>query len=343
MPSLLIDRPELHAKITARMPRDVQAIQDNLFTRHKIRDTRDLVLATNTSAPEGRIALDYVAPDLDRMFRGRRVLVIDYSGRNHPHRDPYEPWSGSDFDRAGELAESKLTQFGPDNFIHLHRVDDKADAIAQAQAIYVAGGNTSGHTANLMGYENFDGSPIDLVAGSYSKALQYLLRLKVAYGTPYAGVSAGQMIATANGIPHIDPPAHIHIERNPFTGEMRFSMPFTGLNFLGNQGLAIQPHAELEKPTNYGDETQYHRLEQVIERNPWLVILATENNTALVVKGRTMTLVGDKDARAYMIGFGYKPVNHVISRSIQPGTISANLSFLLDTDLTIPPHQRFKR
>lgn len=333
---------EYHVRALSRVPRFAQAIHDRLVTHNQLVMGRDLVLATNTSVPEGRQPLDIVATDLERMFKGKNILVIDYSGRNHPHRDPYEPETGSDFNRAGELAESKLNQFGPNSFIHLHKEDDKAGAIAKAEAFYVAGGNTSGHTANLMGYENFNGSPIDLVAGANSKPLQYLLRSKVAYGTPYAGVSAGQMIATANGIPHIDPPAHIHIERNMLTGEMRYSMPFTGLNFLQNHGFAIQPHAELEKPTNYGDETQYHRLEQVIERNPWLTVVATENNTALVVSGKTMTLVGDKDARAYIIGFD-RDSRRVTSTPVRPGTTDADLSRFLDTDLKISPRARFSR
>lgn len=332
----------MHARAVAHLPRTAQALLDNLFIRGMLVQGRDLVLATNTAAPEGRNALDYVASDFERMFKRKDVVVIGYSGRNHPHKDPYEPETRRDFDRAGELAESKLEQFGPNRLIHLHRADDKADTIARAQAYYVAGGNTSGHTANLMGYKNFDGSPIDLVNGANSDPLQYLLRLKVAYGTPYAGVSAGQMIAAANGIPHIDPPAHIHIERNGLTGEMRYSMPFAGLNFLGNQGFAIQPHAELDKPTNYGDETQYHRLEQVLERNPWLTIVATENNTALIVSGRTMTLAGDREAKGYIIAFNRKE-KRVISTSIQPQTPEADLSRFLDTDLKLTPRQRFAR
>jgi peptidase E len=330
--------PSLRQTLVPRLPRALQVVHDNVYTTGRLSLNRDLILATNTSAPEGRTSLDYVAEDFDRIYRGKRILVIDFSGRNHPHQDPYEPKSGKDFENAAKLAEAKLEQFGPDKFVHLHREDDPLDAIAQAQAFYVAGGNTSGHTANLLGYKNFDGNPIDIVKGSNSKPLQYALRLKVADGTPYAGVSAGQMIATANGIPHIDPPAHIHIERS-WTGEIRVSMPYTGLNFLGNLGLAIQPHYEPEKPTYYGDESQYHRLEQVIERNPWLTIIGMENNTALKVQGKSMTLVGDPNAHAYIIRFEpyLSKVNAIGAR------MGADLSRLLDTDISNPPQARFRR
>jgi peptidase E len=336
------ERPEffpiVRQLIVPRLPRVLQVIHDKSYTAGQLVQKRDLILATNTSASEGRTPLDYVAEDLERMYKDKNILIIDYSGRNHPHLNPYDPRSSIDFERAGELAESKLEQFGPNNFVHLHREVDKLDAIFQAQAFYVAGGNTSGHTANLLGYKNFNGNPIDIVKGANKKPLQYAIRLKIGEGTPYAGVSAGQMIAAANGIPHIDPPAHIHIEKS-WIGEIKVSMPFTGLNLLENLGLAIQPHYEPEKPTNYGDETQYHRLEQIIERNPWLTIIGMENNTALKVHGRTMTLVGDPERRAYIIRFD-PLMRTVYELGAQTG---ADLSSLLDSDSTVPPKKRFGR
>lgn len=317
---------------------------DRHITTRRLPEGRDLLLATNratavTPGEAARPPLDYVASEVERMVKGKNVLILAYSGRNHPHEDPHFPHDGRDFDRAAELSVQTLARYGPNNYVFLHRADDPERAIKDAGAIYVAGGNSSGYSANLFGRRNFDGSPIDNEAGANTRPLHMLIRGQVAKETPYIGVSAGQMVATGNVIPHLDPPAHIQIERT-MMGEIRMSMPFDGLNLLQNLGLCIHPHYNPDRLTNYGDsETQFKRVMQILERNPWLTVIGMPDNTALQVNGRLMKLVGDDDATASVMTLD-REQGLILTEEISRGE---DLSDLLDTDLRLPPARRFAR
>lgn len=329
--------------IIARMPNALQVVYDRKATPRNLSRNRDMILATNKDpeVPQGspeRPALDYVREDLERMLRGKDVLIIAYSGRNLPHGGAHFPGSEIDFKNATDKAIDALEQFRPNKFVILHKERNPAQAIAEAKALYVTGGNSSGHSANIFGYKNFDGSPIDNSKGSNKKPLQHVVRMKVADGAPYVGVSAGQMVATANVVPHIDAPSMVHIQRTRL-GEVRLSIPFDGLNLLGNFGFAVQPHYDGDKNTNYGDETQNERIIQIIEKNPWLTIMGMKNNSALKVEGSKMTLIGDKDAKAYIMSMD-RNEGIVTTQEVRHGQ---DISYLLDADRTIDVRSRLKK
>ena len=333
---------DIRQRTVARLPEAAQALYDQRVTQYRLPDQRNAVLTTNltTAVAEGeapRRPLDYVREEVGDLVENKVVTIIPFSGRNHPHEGPYHPETGRDFDRSAEKAVESLEQFYPADYVFLHTQDDKPQALARAQAIYVCGGNSSGHSANLFGYENFNGEPIDNVKGANTKPLHRIIRMKVADGTPYVGTSAGQMVATGNVIPHLDAPSIIHIQRTR-SGEVRMSMPFDGMNLLGNLGLAAHPHYNPDRLTNYGDnETQFIRVMQILERNPWLTVIGMQDNSALEVKGRTMKLVGDKDASAYVMSYD-RDSRMVTSEHISYGH---DLSHLLDTDLTTTVEERF--
>jgi peptidase E len=262
------------------------------------------------------------------MVEGQVVLVVAYSGRNPSDKAPHRPETGQDFNQAYDVTKKKLDPFEPKGYVALDRVEDKAQAILRAPVLYFAGGNTAGHVANLMGLKNYDGSPIDNVRGANTKPLQYAIRSAVAAGIPYIGVSAGEMITAAHTFLHLDPPAHVQIQKNIW-GETSYVLNNTGLNLLGNSNLGIEPHAALHQDTNYLDETRYDRLHQVVERMHWIQALLTRNQSALVVKGNRMALVGDATSGGHLLTFNGM-TGRVQKIDIPVG---ADLSYLLDTDL----------
>lgn len=333
----------------AHSPRTAQAWVDRHIITHKLRDGRNLILATNktTAIPEEnkddpskqRPSLDYVREEVGNLIEGQVVTIIAYSGRNHPHEGPYSPETGRDYERSADMAIEALEQFHPSDYILLHRATDKPATIAKAKTVFVAGGNSSEHSSNLFGLVNLNGQPLSNVKGANSKPLQYALRMRIAEGIPYVGASAGQMIATGNVVPHLDAPTAVHVERK-WNGETRISIPYEGLNLLGNFGLAVHPHYNPDRFTNYGDtETQKIRVMQILERNPWMTILGMQDNSALEVKGNSMKLIGDPTATAFILSFN-RETSLVESQQIGYGH---DLSHYLDTDQRLDVATRLRR
>ena len=228
-------------------------------------ERRDIILPTNvdTRVPEGlevREPLAYVEEELERVFAGRDVLIIDYAGRNTRKDVPHFPGSDVEFRYSWEKAMVALERFKPNNFFVLSHQEDPFGAIRDLDetraSIYHTGGNSSGAAGNTQGYENWDGTPIGIAKGSNKHKLSGIIRSKVDEGLPYVGTSAGQMNAMGLVLPHHDAHAAVHIQMDE-DGELKFSMPLGGMNLVRNVGLAAQPHYEGARPTHYGDENQH--------------------------------------------------------------------------------------
>ncbi|MDX1678359.1 dipeptidase PepE, partial [Arsukibacterium sp.] len=141
----------------------------------------------------------------------------------------------------------------------LHQCDDPQQAITEAQAIAVGGGNT-----------------FQLLNMLYQKDIVQLTRQRVTSGIPYIGWSAGSNIAgatirTTNDMPIVEPAS------------------FEALNLLP---LQLNPHYSDYKPEGFHGETRDMRLAEFMQLNPQTPIIALPEGTALKCNGDELTLLG---------------------------------------------------
>ena len=141
----------------------------------------------------------------------------------------------------------------------IHQFADARQAVVQAQAIAVGGGNT-----------------FHLLYQLYQQDIVQLIRKRVTEGVPYIGWSAGSNIAgttirTTNDMPIIEPPS------------------FTALNLLSFQ---LNPHYTDFKPAGFHGETRDMRLNEFMLLNPKTPIVGLPEGTALRRSGNQLHYVG---------------------------------------------------
>lgn len=141
----------------------------------------------------------------------------------------------------------------------LHQYADPKQAVVQAQAIAVGGGNT-----------------FQLLHKLYQQDIVQLIRQRVTDGVPYVGWSAGsniagQSIRTTNDMPIVEPAS------------------FKALQLLP---LQLNPHYSDYKPEGFHGETRDMRLAEFMQLNPTTPIIALPEGTALQRSGDTLTLLG---------------------------------------------------
>lgn len=148
----------------------------------------------------------------------------------------------------------------------VHEVDDPVQAVQQAEAIVVGGGNTF-HLAKLMQEQDL----IDAI------------REKVLAGTPYIGWSAGSNMAcpsirTTNDMPIVEP------------------VSFQALNLVPFQ---INPHYLDANPEGHAGETREMRIEEFIAANPGIFVVGLREGTMFLVENEAMQLLGPRPARIF--------------------------------------------
>ena len=163
----------------------------------------------------------------------------------------------------GSLNEVGLTVKGIPTF------DNPQDAIRNADAIMVGGGNTWKLTRTLQ-----DNGLIDLI------------REKVQKGTPYIGWSAGSNVAcptlrTTNDMPIIAP------------------LSFETFNLVPFQ---INPHYLEDNPSNHGGETREMRIAEFIIQNPDIYVVGLRESTILHFEDGKLSLIGERSARIFKHG-----------------------------------------
>lgn len=141
----------------------------------------------------------------------------------------------------------------------IHQFADARQAVTQAQAIAVGGGNT-----------------FYLLYQLYQQDIVQLIQQRVTNGVPYIGWSAGSNIAgsticTTNDMPVIEPPS------------------FNALNLLP---LQLNPHYTDYKPEGFHGETRDMRLAEFMQLHPATPIIALPEGTALKRSGDNLTLLG---------------------------------------------------
>ncbi len=151
----------------------------------------------------------------------------------------------------------------------IHEASDKAQAIADAQAMFIGGGNT-----------------FRLLKTLYDLELLPHIRKRVAAGMPYIGSSAGSNVAaptirTTNDMPIVEPPS---------------------LNALGLVSFQINPHyLDPDPESKHMGETREERILQFLEENETPVVGLREGAMIRVEAGSTI-LKGSTGARIFRQG-----------------------------------------
>lgn len=200
---------------------------------------------------------DYLAPALDLIaaqLAGRReVLFVPYAGVTVSY-DDYQ-----------QKVQAALKPLGL-KVNSIHQFADAKQALQQAQAVMVGGGNTFALFQRL--YQH------DLVED---------LRQRVLHGLPYTGWSAGSNIAglsirTTNDMPIVEPPSFQALQLLPFQ---------------------LNPHYANFAPPGFHGETRDMRLAEFMQLNPQTPVIGLPEGTALKLYGGRLSYLGDTDAALF--------------------------------------------
>ncbi len=151
----------------------------------------------------------------------------------------------------------------------LHNAHDKQRAVAEAEALFIGGGNTFRLLKALYDYDVIDS-----------------IRDRVRAGMPYIGSSAGSNVAaptikTTNDMPIVEPPSFLALGLVPFQ---------------------INPHyLDADPSSRHMGETREERIIQFLEDNETTVVGLREGAMLRIERGVT-TLKGSSGARIFRHG-----------------------------------------
>jgi dipeptidase E len=151
----------------------------------------------------------------------------------------------------------------------LHEATSARDAVRDAEAIVVGGGNT-----------------FHLLLHLYAAGVLEILRERVKAGVPYIGWSAGSVIAcptirTTNDMPIVEPPT---------------------LTALGVVPFQINAHYTDQHPAGFQGETRAERIAEFLVANPGMRVIGLAEGTMLQVEKDRIALHGDSAARIFEAG-----------------------------------------
>lgn len=272
-----------------------------------IKDNRILLGVCNIQQPD-RSDLDHVGDYLSHLVGGRSEVAIF-------------PQASANWELAAQRSEKALERYGMRSSRVLSkeiiRLGLGEDYIIDAQAVYIAGGNTF-RAVN----EFFKALPG--MGENYGINLAAIIRRLASEARPIIGVSAGLMMF-ADDIRTCEDP-RIIVEPGEIlevSSEGRISrarsaqlqapvIPITGLNLL-EAGLNLHPHYTPQKESEISEyltgDAQKRR------------ILAFENGSGIYVTGSSMQFVGE--ANGSLLEFGR------LTETVRPGE---NISYLLKRD-----------
>jgi len=216
-----------------------------------------LLLISNSTNP-GESYLAYAKNQIKDFLREKKqkAIFIPYAAVTLSF-DEYEKKVNSVFDEIDH------------HIIGIHRFANPKEAIENADAIVVGGGNTW-----------------LLVKMLQDNKLMGTIRKKVTEGTPYIGWSAGANIAcptlkTTNDMPIVEP------------------AKFKTLNLVPFQ---INHHYTDEYPINFGGETREVRINEFIEVNRNVFVVGLREGTMLQRDENNLKLIGNRKARIFKYG-----------------------------------------
>ncbi len=169
------------------------------------------------------------------------------------------------YDTYCEKVEERFAEIGH-HIVGIHTFENKIQAIHNAEAIVVGGGNTW-----------------QLVRMMHDLKLMNPIREKVFNQTPFIGWSAGANVAcptlrTTNDMPIIDP---------------------KGFNCTGLLPFQINPHYLHENPEGHGGETREQRINEFLEINPKVYVVGLREGTMLKLENRNLSLIGERSCRIF--------------------------------------------
>ncbi len=211
------------------------------------------LLLISSSKVYGGGYLDHAQAEISNLLGPTHTLLfvpfalMDYEG--------YSATARGFFERIGYKLES------------IHTSADPVQAVREAEAIFIGGGNTFRLLKRLYDLKLIDPIRTRVVEG----------------GLPYIGSSAGSNVAgptirTTNDMPIVEPPS---------------------LNALGLVSFQINPHYIDPDPatTNMG-ETREERLKQYLEENE-VPVAAIREGAMLRITGEDVILIGRVGARIF--------------------------------------------
>jgi dipeptidase E len=171
--------------------------------------------------------------------------------------DDYEKKVEERFEEIGHVVRS------------IHKYLNPVQAIEEAEAIVVGGGNTWQLTKMLQ-----------------DKGLMEPIIKKVRNGTPYIGWSAGSNLAcptikTTNDMPIVQPESFKVLKLIPFQ---------------------INPHYLDANPDGHAGETREMRIEEFLEVNRDVYVVGLREGTMLRLEEDHLKLIGPKNARIFKYG-----------------------------------------
>lgn len=198
-----------------------------------------------------------------------RGMIKDYLG-DGVKKVLFVPYAGVTitWDKFTDVVSTVYRELGYE-MESIHNFDDPVDAVQNAEAIAVGGGNT-----------------FHLLKTMYATNVVDAIRARVLEGAPFMGWSAGSNVAgptirTTNDMPIVQPPT---------------------FDALGLVPFQINPHYTDAVLPNHKGETRADRLMEFVEANPGMTVVAIREGSVLRVEGNRIELLGDKDARVFLKG-----------------------------------------
>jgi dipeptidase E len=200
--------------------------------------------------------LEHCQAEMQQLFTGvTRVLFI-----------PYARPGGQSHEQYTHLARKGFPEI---ELVGIHESPAPRTAVAEAEAVFVGGGNTFVLLRDLYRFELID-----------------VLRRRISDGMPYMGTSAGSNVAgltvgTSNDMPIVQP---------------------ASLTALGTVPFNLNPHFPTAPPDpTHKGETREDRIREFHVFNDQPVVALHEDGM-LRVEGADMTLVGQRPARIFRPG-----------------------------------------
>lgn len=216
-----------------------------------------LLLISNSTNP-GEGYLDYPKQQIKEFLgnKAKNAIFIPYAAVTFSYEE-YEDKVNARFAEIGHHVTG------------IHRFINPVEAIENADAIVVGGGNTW-----------------QLVKMLQEKGLMKVIKKQVKKGTPYIGWSAGSNIAcptlrTTNDMPIVEPEKFKTMKLVPFQ---------------------INPHYLDAHPENHGGETREMRINEFIEVNKDVYVVGLREGTMLLLEDKELTLIGNRKARIFKYG-----------------------------------------
>jgi len=213
------------------------------------------IIIASTSTIHGSGYLDYLLEELQDHYKSvNEILFIPYARPGGISHDDYTSTVSIAFNKIGKTVKG------------IHEFENAAEAVKNAQGIFVGGGNT-----------------FVLVSQLYRNKVLLPIKEAVKSGTPYLGTSAGSNICgltmnTTNDMPIVYPPSFKTLGFVPFNINPHYLDPIEGSTHMG--------------------ETRAIRIKEFHAYNNQPVIGLREGSW-IAVEGDKLTLKGTLEARIF--------------------------------------------